>query len=268
LIRSAGELASYIEKFWYCEEYSSTHRRERVLPSGRFQLIMHLSDAFARPQNFAPGESCQPASPMVVVGMRSAFAVVHTATLQKIIGVVFRPGGALPFFDGSAQCFYNEQVPLELVWGSAAGGLRDRLREAATAAERFRVLESALVERLRKPLELHSAVRYGLGEFARAAHIRSVLGVTLEAGLSRRRFAQLFREQVGITPKLYCRLHRFQGVLRQIASGAPVDWADVALAGGYYDQAHLVHEFQDFSGISPVTYLESERPAVNHVPMD
>src|SRR5262249_19504837 len=129
-------------------------------------------------------------------------------------------------------------------------------------------LEIALLQRLKKHLELHPSVRYALREFAQAPRVRNVLGVTKETGLSRRRFAQLFREQIGITPKLYCRIHRFQSVLRQIASGAPVDSADVALAGGYYDQAHLNHEFHDFSGMSPVTYLASERPGVNHVPID
>jgi methylphosphotriester-DNA--protein-cysteine methyltransferase len=78
----------------------------------------------------------------------------------------------------------------------------------------------------------------------------------------------LFREQVGLTPKLYCRLHRFQDVLRQIAVGAPVDWADLALAGGYCDQAHLANEFRDFSGISPSAYLASERSVANRVPID
>jgi AraC-like DNA-binding protein len=120
-------------------------------------------------------------------------------------------------------------------------------------------METALLARVNRRLELHRAVRYALGEFRRAPHIRSVLDVTRETGLSRRRFAQLFREQVGLTPKLYCRLHRFQGVLRQISSGAPVDWADLAVAGGYYDQAHLANEFRSFSGISPASYLASEQ---------
>src|SRR5262249_58525693 len=92
--------------------------------------------------------------------------------------------------------------------------------------------------------------------------IRSVLDVAREAGLSRRRFAQLFREQVGLTPKLYCRLCRFQGVLRQISLSAPVDWADLALAGGYCDQAHLANEFRHFSGISPSAYVASNRSLI------
>jgi len=238
-----------------------------MLPNGRFQLFFSLADGPLRGPGGLNGEPGQLASSLVV-GMRTHFSVIDTATLKSAMGVLFWPGGARAFFDASADLLCNESVSLDLIWGSLASELRDRLREAPTAAAKFQVLESALVERVNQRLELHSAVQYALGEFARAPHIRSVLGVARETGLSRRRFAQLFREQVGLTPKLYCRLHRFQQVLRQIASGAPVDWADLALAGGYCDQAHLVNEFRNFSGISPSVYLANERSFANHVPTD
>jgi AraC-like DNA-binding protein len=190
--------------------------------------------------------------------------VVETAGLQFMIGVVFRAGGARSLLDVSADEFYNREIPLDSIWGGAAARLRDRLLETGTPRDRFRVLEAALIERTKR-LELHPAVQYALGEFQRAPHVRSVLDVTRDAGLSRRRFAQLFREQVGLTPKLYCRVHRFQEVVRTLSSGEPVDWADVALAGGYCDQAHLAHEFRAFSGISPGAWLAQDRPFQNHV---
>jgi AraC-like DNA-binding protein len=225
------------------------HRKERVLPNGKFQLVIDLSEL---------------ASPPLVVGIRSEFSVVETAGLQCMIGVVFRAGGARSLLDVCADEFYNTEVPLDLIWGGAAGRLRDCLQSARTPAERFRSLEAALIERAKRP-QLHPAVQFALGEFQRAPHIRSVLDVAREAGLSRRRFAQLFREQVGLTPKLYCRVHRFQDVVRRLTAGAPVDWADVALAGGYCDQAHLAHEFRAFSGISPGAWLARDRPFQNHV---
>lgn len=264
----SASLAPYVEKLWYCEQYAAVPRKERVLPNGRFQLVMNLSDSFTRPRDCPPEEWGQVSSASVVVGMQSHFRVIHTATLQSVIGVVFCAGGARAFFDAPADAFYNQNVPLDLVWGSKAGELRSRLREASPSAHKFRVLEMALLQRMAKRLELHAAVQYAVKEFSKAPRIRKVLDVTREASLSRRRFAQLFREQVGLTPKLYCRLHRFQNVLQQITSGAPVDWADVALACGYCDQAHLAHEFRDFSGISPGAYATSERPFVNHVAMD
>jgi AraC-like DNA-binding protein len=245
-------LTPYLEGIWYYDGYQTTSHRERVLPNGRFQLIIDLM-----------------AGPGVVAGMRSQYIELDTAAIQSVMGIVFRPGGARAFFDVSADEFYNRLVTLDLLWGSATASLRDQLREAATPSAKFRLLESALRQRmLEKRVESHPAVRYGLAEFQRAPHIRSVLDVTKEAGLSRHRFSQLFREQVGITPKLYCRLHRFQQVVQQIASGGPVDWADVALAGGYFDQPHLAHEFREFSGISPSQYLAADRPYMNHVPMD
>jgi AraC-like DNA-binding protein len=98
--------------------------------------------------------------------------------------------------------------------------------------------------------------------------VSGILEVARDARLSRRRFAGLFREQVGLTPKLYCRLRRFQQVVRRIASGAPIHWAQVSLDGGYYDQAHMAHEFREFSGVSPGAWLASERPFLNHAVVD
>jgi AraC-like DNA-binding protein len=176
--------------------------------------------------------------------------------------------GLARFSTNRRSAFYNETVPLDDVWNSAASDLRNRLQEASTVRKQFRVLEVALLARLKKPFQLHACVRYALGKFTRAPHIHSVIDITKEAGLSRRRFAQLFREQVGITPKLYCRLNRFQNILQHITLGARIDWADVALAAGYYDKAHFNHDFCNFSGISPGTYLASNPRSITHVPMD
>jgi AraC-like DNA-binding protein len=253
-------LAPYVEALWYCEGYAAPHRKERVLPSGRFQLVIELADVIA--------DALDRISPALVVGMQSQYGVIDTAGLQSVIGAVFRPGGALAFFDLHAEEFYNRSVPLDLVWGTWASRLRERLQEAVSPDQKLDVLDAGLRRRVQSRHGLHAAVRHALGEFGRAPHIQKVLDVAREAGVSRRYFAQLFREQVGLTPKMYCRVRRFQQVLGRIASGAPVDWADVALACGYSDQAHLSHEFRDFSGISPGAYLASDRPYQNHVPIE
>jgi AraC-like DNA-binding protein len=265
--RPAPPLASSVEMFWYGEGYNAAHRTERALPNGRFQLIIDLSDGFARDEE-AAAQRHQPATVPLVVGLQSRFAVLETAALQHIISVVFRPGGTRALFDVPADAFYNTVVSLEQVWGADADSLRDRLRDTRGAAAKFCVLETALLRHRRERLELHGAVRYALRRFQSVPHIRSVLDVNKETGLSRRRFAQLFREQVGTTPKLYCRIRRFQRIVQRIACGAPVDWAEVALAGGYCDQAHLANEFREFSGITPGVYLASDRPSVNHVPIE
>ena len=88
------------------------------------------------------------------------------------------------------------------------------------------------------------------------------LGEALSAGGD---YADLYFESV--TPKLFCRVRRFQQVLRLIGSGRPVAWAAVAADCGYFDQAHFIHDFRAFSGINPSTYIAQRTEHLNHVPM-
>jgi AraC-like DNA-binding protein len=247
-------LAPYVEKLWYCAGYQAAHSRERVLPSGKFQIIIDLREIFS-------------AKVPLVAGMQSKCNIINTEGLQLMMGVLFRPGGAHAFLKMSADEFRDCVVPLDLVWGSADAGLRDHLREAASPVEKFRILEAALNGRVETKRKLHGAVQYVLNEFHGAPQTQRVLEVIKRTGLSRRRFAQIFREQVGLTPKLYCRILRFQQVVRQIASGQAIDWAEMALTTGHCDQAHLAHEFRAFAGISPGSCTVHEQGWMNHIPI-
>ena len=259
-------LASHVEKLWCCDGHPGVNGKDRALPDGRFQLAFSLADgpisALADPMGDGAG-----IAPSLLIGIRSRFSIIDTAKLRSAMGVVFQPGGVHAFLNMPADAFQDKNVSLDLIWGSMVRTLRDRLRTASHPDEKFRVLEVALLEHLNERVQLNAAVRYALQEFARKPQIPRVRELAQEAGLSRRRFAQVFREQIGLTPKLYCRLQRFQNVLKQIASGPSVDWAQIALAEGYCDQAHLAHEFRDFSGLSPSTYLAAAAPP-NHTSID
>ena len=91
--------------------------------------------------------------------------------------------------------------------------------------------------------------------------------MTGRIGLSPRRFIQLFAEEVGLTPKLFCRVRRFQEVVRFIDTQRRFSWSNLALACGYYDQAHFINDFQSFSGLTPTAYLREKGEHSNHVPL-
>ncbi len=158
-------------------------------------------------------------------------------------------------------------MPLESLWGAGAGDLRDRLLEAQTPAEKFRILEQFLTRRAVRSLELHPAVTYALSEFQGVAHLKTISQVVNQMGFSARRFIQVFNESVGLTPKLFCRILRFQEVLRFFSNGQEIDLPEIALNCGYFDQAHFIHDFQSFSGLSPTAYLTHRSEHVNHVPL-
>jgi AraC-like DNA-binding protein len=264
-------LGHFVELLWLYEGFRPAHPRERLLPTGSLEIVIHLREdrilTYGRCNLMRPFTL----SGAVVCGPHSEFFVIDTASQDGVMGVHFRPGGAYPFLKLPNGELHNQHVDLSALWGrQAAGELRERLLAAAAPEAKLRVLERALLERARGAFERHPAVAYALGEFQAAPGGRTVRDVKERTGLSARRFIDLFEKEVGLTPKLFCRVQRFQGVLQQIQSGPSgnrVDWADLALTCGYYDQAHFIHDFRAFSGINPSTYLAAHTPHLNHVPL-
>jgi len=260
-------LAEFVELFWLYQGYTPAHAMERVLPDGTMQLVINLREDTFRVYDRRNPERFQRFPGCLVCGARSSFVVIDTASQAATIGVHFKPGGALPFLAEPAGALRDADAPLDALWGAAANDLRERLCAAATPEEKFRLLEQALLARMRLPLAGHPAVAVALRRFRGVLPARTVADAAEQVGLSSRRFIQVFSEAVGLTPKLFCRIQRFQAVLRLAKGGQQVAWADVATTCGYCDQAHLIRDFQAFAGLTPTAYLARRGEHGNHVPL-
>ncbi len=263
----APPLGDFIKRFWLCSD-APPHSRERILPSGTIELVINLRDDAIRIYDPSHPDRYTRYSGAILSGTYSRFFVIDPLQHASILGVNFRPGGAFPFLGAPAGELADTHLDLESLWGPAAVELRERLCAAATPAARFSLLEETLLSRLRRSPEPHGAVPVALGAFEPAGanvRVRDVAGLV---GLSQRRFIQVFAAEVGLTPKLYCRVRRFQRARALVGQTAAPDWARVAVDCGYFDQSHLIRDFLAFSGLSPVDYLhqQSERVLPNHVP--
>jgi AraC-like DNA-binding protein len=259
-------LGDFIGRFWLCSD-TPPHSRERILPSGTIELVFNLCDDQIRIYDPAYHGRYTRYSGAVVSGAYSSFFVIDPLVHASIVGVHFRPGGAMPFLGVPAGELANTHVDLADLWGPLASQLRERLR-AAAPAQRFSVLEAALLSRLHHPSQRHDAVLLALNAFEQTGGKVRIRDIARRVGLSQRRFIQVFAAEVGLTPKLYERIRRFDQA-RQLVLKAPApDWARVAAECGYFDQSHLIRDFYAFSGLSPMAYLSqrSEQVLPNHVP--
>ncbi len=170
-----------------------------------------------------------------------------------MIGVHFRPGGGAAFFDLPAGELHNEIIALDELWKSRTSELRDRLLQASTTETRFGVLEKFLMQMLRSP-EYHPAVDFALEQF-RQPEVHPISAIVDQTGFSTRHFNQLFRDQVGLTPKLFCRIQRLQQVLALLSGKSQADWVETVLICGYFEQAHFIHDFRAFADCTPTEYL-------------
>lgn len=260
----APPLAACIDSIWYYEGSHTPHSFERILPRGALQLLINLHDDPLRVYDPDDQRHWQNLGAAAFVGAYDQNFVIDTLNQQQIIGVAFHPGGAFPFLAPPVDALYNTHVALEDLWPDVRD-VREQILAAPTPAAKLRALERALLARLCRPPHLHPAVAFALRELTCVPQPRPIAAVIDQIGLSQRHFIQLFSQQVGLTPKRFCRVQRFQASLCQIHTADEIDWLDVAHQCGYYDQAHFNHDFQAFAGFSPTTYLHGRGHHRNHI---
>jgi AraC-like DNA-binding protein len=253
-------LAPFIEHFWSLRD-TPVHARERIVPSGTLEIVFNLVDDAFRIYG-SRGASQLPGA--MVSGCYGAAFDFDTRAHASVVGVHFRPGGAARLLGVPPGELADTHVPLDALWGREGRLLRERLG-AASEGERLRILEQALAARLGRaraprqviPHALHAldAVRAEVGQISR------------ELGLSKRRFIEVFSADVGMTPKRYARVRRFQRALALAEKSAAPHWAELAARSGYFDQAHLCRDWVELSGVSPTQFVAMRHAGVkdNHV---
>jgi AraC-like DNA-binding protein len=260
-------LSQFVENFWWCSD-APAHALERIVPSATIELVINLREDEVRIHRPQWPERCERYPGAAVSGTYAGPFFIDPRQHGSMLGVHFKPGGALNLL-GDPRELANCHVALEDLWGvGEAGRLRERLCEASGPAEYFQLLERALLDRLRDSSRSSAYVSAGMELFQRSRFTQGVREVAARVGLSQRRFIQVFTQHVGVTPKLYCRILRFQRV-KSLAQRCGCDWAQCAAACGYFDQSHLIRDFREFSGLNPSDYLRQRSDSVlhNHVPV-
>jgi AraC-like DNA-binding protein len=255
-------LRPFVKQLWASEQTSAGAVREHVLPTGRMHLVFRLSDHPLRVFDGADDRIGRTVGLVVVGGARSSFYVRDVSQPMRSVGAELHPGAAEVLFGAPANELAERHTPLADLWGPAANEARQRLLEAGDPGRALDLFEALLRARLPAVRGLHPAVARALGRFATGADVGHVVA---DSGYSHRRFIALFRGAVGLTPKTYCRLLRFQRVLDRGSEHA--SWVDVALAAGYSDQPHLNREFRHLAGLSPGGYRRAAPDWSHHVPI-
>lgn len=260
-VTPTSPLAAFIERFWYFSD-APAHQKVRIVPSGTIELVFNLNDDELGFYDTKESGTCKGFSGAVFSGAHARPLFVDSR--EHVVGVHFKPGGAFRFLGVPASELADTHVDLEAIWGKSSHDAREQLCAAANPAERFRVLEMALVAHLKNASGEHRAVRAALDIFRRDPSEAKTRDLAAHLGLSQRHFINVFSDQVGLTPKQFGRVQRFQRALELTRRNSAPNWAEVAATCGYYDQSHLIHDFQRFSGSSPTEFhrQRSERDLI------
>jgi AraC-like DNA-binding protein len=219
---------------------------ERVVPDGALRFVCDFGDPAANGSGRTP--------PLQVIGPSASPALVRLRGHLNGLSLTLRPGAALSLLGVPAGELADAVVPLEsLLRPGHYRRLVHELSGQATDGARVGAVERGLLRGIRERRASSAAIE-AWRRLAAAAGRVTVREIARDAGVSERRLQQLFRDEVGLSPRTCLRVARLHGCIRRLR-GDPQPWADVAADCGFYDQPHMIREFQALCGCTPAEFV-------------
>ncbi len=254
----APPLSKYVECIWALEsgDLKESSAPERILPDGCAELILNFGALFREHKDTG---DCHLQPSRFVVGQMTQPVLISPTGSVQLLGIRFAPGGSLPFFPVPIGELTNRISPLADIACALDRELSDRVYEARGLKEKISIVEAMLLRRMRAKEEKGASLRNAISLIVRCGGQISIDQIASDLGISGRQLERRFINEVGIGPKLLCRILRFQQVFRAVERDDR-NWARIAADCGYYDQAHLIRDFRQFAGQTPAVLFEHFTP--------
>jgi AraC-like DNA-binding protein len=251
-IRPSASVGQHVEFYWTLEASSITGYVQRVIPDGRAGIVLNGANPFESRSNgiWKSQPEC------FFVGQITGPLLLRSAGPAKMIGIQFRPNGAARLLGLPISELTDTAIALDDLQQRLFRQL-EWVRDLASPTQSIKALDNILCSFAERDCMDDQLVSNALRDIEYTGGCVSIKDVAARAGCSTRQLERRFEDSVGISPKLFSRMQRFQGVLR-IADGPHSNWVHAAARCGYYDQAHLIRDFREFSGKTPTSLLDQE----------
>lgn len=263
-----GVVTGNVEVMMYYSGFIPNHSIERLVPTGHAFIIFEL-DGFTR--HTYDNETLRSNATFTKVwisGMHRNYISISAHENSSMFVIQFKPQGAYPYLHIQMDKIAEKIVPAEEILGKKILQLRDKLITATTHEEKFKLAEAWLNDQYDNERKAPDELVEVITELQRepAANLEQV---KQSFPNSQKHLIDLFKKHVGITPKYYQRIMRFNDILQRIQNKEQIKWTDVAYSCGYTDQSHFIKEFRHFSGFNPQEFItDKHNTQSNFFPLD
>ncbi|CAN5506675.1 response regulator transcription factor [soil metagenome] len=253
----APALQQYV-MFYYILEYEHILEKSLILhspPKGLGGMVINFSDPYYTTNKNGEWEKV---SDHFIAGQ---FTENYTLQLQGkvgMVGVVFFPNAIPNLLNIPMSEFTDQRIDISLVLGENSNILTEQIISAETHEGRIEILEQYLLDIFCKSNASIDIVDYALSMIMKNNGNISIEDLSDHLCISMRHFRRRFTEKIGLSPKFYARIKRFNHIMH-LSETSPANWADLVFRGGYYDQAHFIHDFHSLSGKSPSEFFNYNR---------
>lgn len=263
----AFPLDQFVEIFIYFSDVQFEHRLDRFLPNGDTEILIDFHDS---PQyihdNFSLKE-IQACNHVWASGLRTEPITIPAGNKSEMMVISFKKGMAAPFFPFPMNELADAVVDADLIWGRDFGLMREQMLNTKDIGERFAIAERFMVSEFISRMSLNPCVAFAVEQMSKHPDHVNIGHMNEKIGYSQKHFTDIFRKQVGITPKSFLKIMRFQKAVAAIDAAEFVEWDRIALECGFYDQAHFINDFKHFSGFTPDVYAKIQTNYQNYVPV-
>ena len=250
-------LSGFIKCYWSLEGEDLSGTQQRVFPDGCVELVFHYGDLFSK---YHDDGKCNTQPRSFIHGQLTRFIQIGGSGKAGIFGIRFKPYGLKPFIQINTHEINDDNVPVNEIWGAAGRELENRIIDADSNKERIQIAEHFLLQKLRPSTAM--AINRCVTIINGSNGSVNIDHLSAQVNLGRRHLERQFIACVGLSPKQYARITRFQYVLSLAEQKRYDALTELAYDGGFYDQAHFIKDFRTFTGLSPKQYFSQHLPLV------
>jgi AraC-like DNA-binding protein len=264
--KPSPELSNYVVEIVYNKDYFPSHEMDKYLPDGTLNIVFELTGTPKYIFDHRTKKVIQECNDVWFSGVFKDYITISSRSEEMMV-VVVKPGAGFPLIKKPAHLFTNKVVQAQTVFGKSITDLHLRLKEPTAPEEKFEEIEHWLQSQFFADDFYSEIIRFAIVAIENAPSLINITSLAKKSGYSQKQFIQLFKKYVGITPKQFHRIVRFNEILSALENNEELSWTIIAMDCGYYDQSHFIKDFQSFSGLNPRQYLSDIGSYPNFFPV-
>lgn len=265
----SSDLESLISCYWTLEVPAETGaQRQRIIPDGTIEMAFILGDDIKRytsPSGRRASENefiIQPRA--MVLGQTIEPFYIEPTGYVNTFAIRFYPYGFANFVTMPIKTLANKETPIALLFGEkTANELEQKIIEATNSSERIEIIENFLLDKLNEKTTIDNIVKSTIDALLATKGSASISEILKEDLTKRRQMERNFIKQIGLSPKQLGKVIRLQSALKMLLNKQTENLTNIAYQSEYYDQAHFIKDFKEFTGINPKDFLGNENMALS-----
>jgi len=243
------ELTEFIKRYWTLEgEKENTPLKNTIVPDGTMKLIFHYGDSY---KHHSQSGEITILPKCFLIGQLTKPYVIEPIGVTGSFVVQFKPNGFLPFARIPIKEMENTAIPLDKLFGENGKKLGEQILNTNSTSERIQIIETFLFKELANQKTIDSIVKSTVETIFCANGQFSVNEFSKSNNINRRQLARKFSSTIGLSPKQLAKTIRIQKTLKALLNEEHTSLTDLAYENEYFDQAHFIKEFKEFTGLTP-----------------